>query len=158
MDWAEHEPLLKSIVWRVSQKYSFYDSEELYSEALLAYAQALELYEPYFGSIEKWIHFRVWKTVLEIVRTRARRLNITGRIHSDPTQIYSKPNSLLSLVKDLSKDSQQALCLLFELDTSQRALNKSLIKLKWRTSIKRRLGWENGKINSCFSEIEAAIN
>ena len=155
--WLKHHNLVKWTTWKIVKKYGG-DFDELFSEALVLFTVACQRYEPYVGTIQNWIGFSVYKGLLEIKRTEARRLNITGTMSDDLRFISSEPCPFEAIWTDLSDDSQSVLTLLFGLEGVRAFKNKSLAKLTLRTSLRTEKGWSNDKVNDCFREIEAAFN
>lgn len=153
--WSQHENLVRFHVWRIIKKYGG-DFDELFSEALCLFVQAMEVYEPIAGTVQSWINFTIYKGLLEVKRTEARRLRITGPVSDDLSSVYCRQCFLEELYKDLSTDSQDVLSLLFALDV-QKFKNKSLAKLTLRQTLKDEMNWTNERINECFKEIEDAL-
>lgn len=153
--WAQYEQLVRWTTWRIAKRYN-YDFEELYSEALVLYTQAVQSFDECNGSASNWIRFRIYKGLQEVVRTRARRLNITGPISNELSRVADSEDSFIAtLWKEVSTDAQQALGILFDLDVSK-LLNQSKVKLRWRVALMD-LRWTPDRIESCFAEIDAAL-
>lgn len=153
--WSKHHDLVKWHTWRIIKRYGG-DFDELFSEALVLFTQAVQSYEPILGELPNWIGYSVWHGLLEIKRTEARRLNITGAVGSDLTGVHKQEGGLSSLWRDLSTEAQDLLGVLFDMDVSMYK-NKSLAKCKWRQVMREDHGWDNQKISRCFREIEEAL-
>lgn len=153
--WKDHEELVKWTVWKIVKKYGG-DFEETYSEALLLYVEAVQLYDESRGSsLSSWVGFRLYKELQETKRNTARRLGYTGAwLNIDKTSVTHKESWLDGLVKLLSVEAQEALFVILELNNVYH--NKSLFKLKARRKLREK-GYKNESITSCFEEIEAAL-
>lgn len=152
--WHSHEKLVQWTCWRILRRYGG-DFDELFSEALVLYVEAVNSFEESRGSMSNWITFKVFKGLQESKRVQARRLRITGPMESVPTSIGEQEGFLEGLWKNLSHESRDVLGILFDLDTDQ-FKNKSLAKLHLRCTLQR-LGHSVDHINACFAEIEAAL-
>lgn len=154
--WEEHHNLVHWHVWRAVKRYGG-EFDELLSEALVLFTDAVQKYEPICGSVQNWIGFCIWHGLQEIKRTEARRLRITGLMGNDLANVFSRDCPIECLEKDLSEESKDVLAVLFSLDEIESYRNKSLAKLTLREALKENKGWTNAQINRCFKEIEEAL-
>jgi hypothetical protein len=155
--WGMHEDIVRWMIWKIIRTYGG-DYEELLSEAFVLFAKAVKTHNPNLSSVSTWIGYTVYHGLLEIKRTEARRLNITGPVSSlsDLRDIVNPKDSLSDLWKILSPDSQCVLNVLFGMRGLERFKNKSLAKLSLRKELLSN-NWSSEKVNRCFREIEAAV-
>lgn len=155
--WEQYEQLVRWVTWKVIKRYGG-DYDELFSEALVAFTEATQSYDPNLGSLSNWIHIKCYKALQELRRTEARRNSITGPFVSldEIKTIYSSKSVFEDLWSILSDEAQTVLDLLFHLDCSQYK-NKSFAKLSVRSTLMRK-GWHKEEINQCFKEIEQALD
>lgn len=157
--WVQYEDLVKWTVWKIVRKYGG-DFEELYSEALVHFTEAVQCYEPYCGKLSNWISFRVYKGLQEIKRTQARRLRITGAVgRAEDNLVNAKRDFWSEINRAISVEAQQVLEVLLHVESRGKynGKNWSILKAATRSVLKKEHGYTNDLVNLCYSEIAQVL-
>jgi len=166
--YIDVENLIYDIVWKFIRKRGG-DFEELAAEANLLYVLAFDSYNESKGAFSTWIHFCVWKGLLNFIK-QTRQENRYGvafcGLDEGEGQVLGKkscPFSLSEMLEEISEDSKTLISLVFAPPEAitKRELEKGLSPCKTRVYLKGylyTLGWTSKQIRTSFREIREILN
>jgi len=182
--YEEVEMLVYSIVHKFKKKYGG-DFEELLSEANYLFLLVYDSYCESIGEFTTWLHFRIWKGLLDHLGKDIKlRKNIiygdldsTGDYGKDSQDINNDFNQIpqnkiqetcqqnhfmLNLKSYLSMESKDVIRLVLDMPNDllimsmKKGNSPRNVKSSLRQYLKER-GWKKTEINDCFSEIKEAL-
>ena len=164
--YLDVEKLIFHTVHRFVKAYGG-DFDEYRSDANLAYMDAYQTYHRSKGTFEAWVRFKVWKRLLEVLRTKIGRNNRLPRVEADleAMPVHAEPNPfwLSDFLAELSDDARAVVELILD---SPQSIEQSIRKRGGDTphNIKaavkeflKDVGWAAGQVTDSFLEIGRII-
>jgi len=154
--YQDVEARIRATTWKFCRVYKG-DFDEAIGNANLFFMEAYHNYDPETGvPFEQYVTFYVWKNLLSIKRTAARRHRILPQCQLTDLKANTieASNGKIFQVEELGLSQESKTIIKYIM------AKPSCVRLT-RTSIKRELqrqGWTRTKIAECFEEISNAIS
>lgn len=158
--YKDVKPLICHTVQRFQKRYGG-DREELLAEANYHFVQAYHSYRPGVGKLSGWVQYKVYRELLETVRTQARRNACISRQEVMMETVAQKRERLLpTLLNEVSDDARAVLSLTIgpHLHTLMKERSSPQQKRRLLGHFLLQLGWSGRQIVDTFREIQEALS
>lgn len=137
--------------------------DEVLAEANLQYSRIYKKYKPAEAHFEQWLSFSVSRLLIEVVRKRARRNRLCGRVVVDLSHVMQEVKSQYSTFEDfcstLTADELVIVSVVIMIErqsvrTSIKKISRTAMRLRTMTQLCEKQGWTKKRFIRAYESVK----